>query len=87
MVGISRRILISCITEPGLSVRSGNAIVCGISIFAYGGIEAVGGLVDKTENQKRTLPKVLFLPLLLFQSVIAGNIFMGRQHKLAAGIK
>ncbi len=87
MVGISRRILISLHHEPRLSVRSGNAIVCGICYFCYGGIEAVGGLVDKTENPEKTLPKVLFLPLLLFQSVIRWQIFMGRQHKLAAGIK
>ncbi len=70
-----------------LSVRSGNAIVCGICYFAYGGIEAVGGLVDKTENPERTLPKVLFCRYCYFNRLFAGNIFMGCQHKLAAGIK
>ncbi len=54
------------------------------AIFAYGGIEAVGGLAIKRKIQKRTLPKVLFLPLLYFNRLFAGNIFMGRQHKLAA---
>jgi len=27
------------------------------ALFAYGGLEAVGGLVDKTENPKKTFPK------------------------------
>ena len=29
------------------------------ALFAYGGIEAVGGLVDKTENPKKTFPKAI----------------------------
>ncbi|NYY74460.1 hypothetical protein DMH88_08090 [Escherichia coli] len=55
--------------------------------FCYGGIEAVGGLVDKTENPEKNFAKGIVLPLLLFQSVIRWQYFMGRQHKLAAGIK
>ena len=27
------------------------------AIFAYGGLEAVGGLVDQTENANKTFPK------------------------------
>ncbi len=87
MVGISRRILISLHHRTRLSVRSGNTIVCGICHFCLWGIEAVGGLVDKTENPEKNFAKVLFLPLLLFQSVIRWQYFLGRQHKLAAGIK
>ncbi len=88
MVGISRRILISGITEPVLSVRSGNAIVCGICHFAYGGIEAVGGLVDKTENPEKNFAKgIVFAAIVISIGYSLAIFFMGRQHKLAAGIK
>ncbi len=70
---------INFLASPNPGYQSGLAMLSFVvfAIFAYGGIEAVGGLVDKTENPARTLPKVLFLPLLLFQSVIRWQYFYG----------
>lgn len=80
---------INFLASPNPGYQSGLAMLSFVvfAIFAYGGIEAVGGLVDKTENPERTLPKVLFCRYCYFNRLFAGNIFMGRQHKLAAGIK
>lgn len=63
---------INFVTSPNPGYQSGLAMLSFVvfAIFAYGGIEAVGGLVDKTEKPEKTLPKVLCLPQLLFLSVI-----------------
>ncbi len=55
---------VNFVSSPNPSYQSGLAMLSFVvfAIFAYGGIEAVGGLVDKTENPERTLRKALFLP-------------------------
>ena len=49
------------ITTPLNTAYQGSAIMIlsfiVYALFAYGGIEAVGGLVDKTENPKKNFPK------------------------------
>lgn len=50
--------------SPNPGYQSGLAMLSFVvfAIFAYGGIEAVGGLVDKTVKPERTLPKALLSP-------------------------
>jgi len=48
------------------------------AIFAYGGLEVVGGLVDQTEKPERTMPKAIIISaviIAIFYSV--GILFMG----------
>ncbi len=63
MVGILHEINFTSSPNPGY--HSGLAMLSFVvfAIFAYGGIEAVGGLVDKTETGKRILRKVSSRPL------------------------
>ncbi len=90
---------INFLASPNPGYQSGLAMLSFVvfAIFAYGGIEAVGGLVDKTENPEKNFAKGivfaaivisigyslaiflwgLFLPLLLFQSVIRWQYFYG----------
>lgn len=55
---------VNFVSSPNPGYQSGLAMLSFVvfAIFAYGGIEAVGGLVDKTENPERTSPKALSLP-------------------------
>lgn len=46
------------------------------SIFAYGGIEAVGGLVDQTENAQKTFPKGVAISAIVISIGYALGIFM-----------
>ncbi|MGL4800482.1 MAG: glutamate/gamma-aminobutyrate family transporter YjeM [Cellulosilyticaceae bacterium] len=46
------------------------------AIFAFGGIEAVGGLVDQTENAEKTFPKGVTLAALVISIGYAVGIFM-----------
>ncbi|MGL4308016.1 MAG: glutamate/gamma-aminobutyrate family transporter YjeM [Cetobacterium sp.] len=46
------------------------------AIFAYGGIEVVGGLVDKTENPEKTFPKGITIAAIVIAIGYAIGIFM-----------
>ncbi len=89
MVGISRRILISLhhrtrVISPVWQCYR----LWYLLFFAYGGIEAVGGLVDKTENPEKNFAKgIVFAAIVISIGYSLAIFFMGRQHKLAAGIK
>ncbi len=45
------------------------------AIFAYGGIEAVGGLVDQTENAEKTLPKGIAISAIIISIGYSIGIF------------
>ena len=48
------------------------------ALFAYGGIEAVGGLVDETENPEKTFPKgILLAGALIAVGYSLGILFIG----------
>ncbi|HSQ33341.1 MAG TPA: glutamate/gamma-aminobutyrate family transporter YjeM [Peptostreptococcaceae bacterium] len=46
------------------------------AIFAYGGIEVVGGLVDQTENAEKTFPKGVTIAAIVISVGYAVGIFM-----------
>lgn len=46
------------------------------AIFAYGGIEVVGGLVDQTENAEKTFPKGLAIAAIVISVGYAVGIFL-----------
>ncbi|MGB6127414.1 MAG: glutamate/gamma-aminobutyrate family transporter YjeM [Psychrilyobacter sp.] len=46
------------------------------SIFAFGGIEAVGGLVDKTQNAEKTFPKGVTIAAIVIAIGYAIGIFL-----------
>ncbi|KHO60958.1 amino acid/polyamine/organocation transporter, APC family [Thermoanaerobacter sp. YS13] len=46
------------------------------AIFAYGGLEVVGGLVDQTENPEKNFPKGLLISALLISIGYSLGIFM-----------
>lgn len=46
------------------------------AIFAYGGIEAVGGMVDKTKNPEKTFPRGIVLSALIISVGYALGIFL-----------
>lgn len=46
------------------------------AIFAFGGIEAVGGMVDKTRNPEKTFPKAVVLSALIISIGYALAIFL-----------
>ncbi|MGL6175317.1 MAG: glutamate/gamma-aminobutyrate family transporter YjeM [Cellulosilyticaceae bacterium] len=46
------------------------------AIFAYGGIEAIGGLVDQTENAQKTFPKGVAISAIVISIGYALGIFM-----------
>lgn len=59
------------INSPSPKYQSSIAVLSFLvfALFAYGGIEAVGGLVDETENPEKTFPKGIIFS--------AGIIFIG----------
>ncbi len=65
--------------SPNPGYQSGMAMLSFVvfAIFAYGGIEAVGGLVDKTDKPERTLPKVLSSRRSLSRSVTRWRLCCG----------
>ncbi len=57
MVGILHKKLILPRHRIRVITPARNVVICGICYFAYGGIEAVGGLVDKTEKPEKNFAK------------------------------
>lgn len=58
------------------------------ALFAYGGIEAVGGLVDQTENAERTFPKGVLIAALVIAvgyslGIFLTGIFVNWSHSLS----
>lgn len=70
---------INFISSPNPGYQSGLAMLSFVvfAIFAYGGIEAVGGLVDKTEKPERTLQRHCLCRYRHFSWLFAGYIFVG----------
>lgn len=46
------------------------------AIFAYGGLEAIGGMVDKTKNPEKTFPRGIMLSALIISVGYALGIFL-----------
>lgn len=69
---------ISFVTSPNPNYLSGIAILSFMvfSIFAFGGIEVVGGLVDKTENAEKTFPKGVSTAAIVIAVGYALGIFL-----------
>lgn len=70
-------------SSPNPGYHSGLAMLSFVvfAIFAYGGIEAVGGLVDKTEKPEKNFAKgIVFCGYCDFNWLFFGDLFMGRQH-------
>ncbi|MDU1024182.1 MAG: glutamate/gamma-aminobutyrate family transporter YjeM, partial [Leclercia adecarboxylata] len=59
---------VNFVSSPNPSYQSGLAMLSFVvfAIFAYGGIEAVGGLVDKTENPEKNFAKgIIFAAIVI----------------------
>lgn len=60
------------------------------AIFAYGGLEAVGGLVDQTEHAERNFPKGILIASMIISigyslGIFLSGIFINWAHALSAG--
>ena len=64
-------------TSPNPNYLSGLSIASFLvfAIFAYGGIEVVGGLVDKTENPEKNFPKGISIAAIVIAIGYAVGIF------------
>lgn len=62
--------------NPGYQSPIGLLGFAVFAIFAYGGIEAVGGMVDKTENPAKTFPKGVVLSAIIISLGYALGIFL-----------
>ncbi|SPX12590.1 transporter [Escherichia coli] len=69
---------INFLASPNPGYQSGLAMLSFVvfAIFAYGGIEAVGGLVDKTENPEKNFAKVLFFAAIVISIGYSLAIFL-----------
>ncbi len=65
-------------TSPNPQYRSSLSIISFLTyaIFAYGGIEAVGGLVDQTEKAERTFPKGVTISAIIISIGYSLGIFL-----------
>ena len=66
------------LTSPNPEYSSGIAVVSFMvfSIFAFGGIEVIGGLSDKTENAEKTFPKGVTIAAIVIAIGYAVGIFL-----------
>lgn len=57
----------SFLTSPDITYQSPVGVFGFVvfAVFAYGGLEAIGGLVDQTENPKKTFPKGIKISAIL----------------------
>lgn len=70
----------SILTSPNPSYQSIISILSFLvfSIFSYGGIEALGGFVDKTENAEKTFPKgIVIAAIIISIGYSLGILFCG----------
>lgn len=67
----------SFVNSPNPAYHSASAMLSFLvfAIFAYGGIEAVGGLVDQTENAEKTFPKGIAISAAVISIGYALGIF------------
>lgn len=68
----------SFVDSPNQGFNSPLAIISFLvfAIFAYGGLEAVGGLVDKTENAEKNFPKGVILSAIIISIGYALTILL-----------
>jgi len=69
--------VMSFVKSPNPAYHSTSAMLSFLvfAIFAYGGIEAVGGLVDQTENAEKTFPKGIAISAAVISIGYALGIF------------
>lgn len=69
--------MMSFVNSPNPDYHSVTAMLSFLvfAIFAFGGIEAVGGLVDQTENAERTFPKGVAIAAIVISVGYALGIF------------
>lgn len=69
--------MMSFVNSPNPAYHSITAMLSFLvfAIFAFGGIEAVGGLVDQTENAERTFPKGVAIAAIVISVGYALGIF------------
>ena len=78
------------LASPNPGYQSGLAMLSFVvfAIFAYGGIEAVGGLVDKTEQPEKNFAKgIVIAAVVISVGYSLAICSVGRQRQLAAGIE
>ena len=70
--------MVSFINSPNPAYKTVSSMLSFLvfAIFAYGGIEAVSGLVDQTENPERTLPKGIAIAAIIISIGYSVGIFM-----------
>ncbi len=80
---------INFLTSPNPGYQSGLAMLSFVvfAIFADGGIEAVGGLVDKTENPEKELCQRYCFCRYCYFNRLLWQYFYGASAQTAAGIK
>lgn len=68
----------SFVNSPNPAYHSTSAMLSFLvfAIFAFGGIEAVGGLVDQTENAEKTFPKGVAIAAIIISIGYSLGIFM-----------
>lgn len=66
------------IHSPNSSYQTPTGVLSFIvfAIFAYGGLEVVGGLVDQTENPERTMPKAITISAIIMGIAYCIGIFL-----------
>ena len=68
----------SFVSSPNPAYQSTSSMLSFLvfALFAYGGIEAVGGLVDQTENPEKTFPKAILIAAMIIAVGYSLGIFM-----------
>jgi len=81
----------SFVHSPNPSYASMLAILAFVvfAVFAYGGIEAIGGLVDQTENAKRNFPKGISISAIVISigyslGILLCGVFTNWQRDLSS---
>lgn len=68
----------SFVVSPNPSFTSGIAIMSFVvyAIFAYGGIESAGGIIDKIKNPTKNFPRGIIIAAILMASLYVLSIFL-----------
>lgn len=82
--------VMSFVNSPNPAYQTTSSILSFLvfALFAYGGIEAVGGLVDQTENAEKTFPKGVLMAALIISigyslGIFLIGIFVNWSHSLS----
>ncbi|RIV21089.1 glutamate/gamma-aminobutyrate family transporter YjeM [Alicyclobacillaceae bacterium I2511] len=62
--------------NPSYQIPIGMLSFVVFAIFAYGGLEVVGGLVDQTEHAERTMPKAIIISAAIIAVAYSLGIFL-----------